>query len=79
MKKIMMFVGAVTTGIAAGVLVKKYLQKDAEETETTEEDLGVSPVRIYEDDNDQTSDENSDDVPSLKADAINHGYKPIEY
>lgn len=27
MKKIMMFVGAVTTGIAAGVLVKKYLQK----------------------------------------------------
>ena len=28
MKKIMMFVGAVTTGIAAGVLVKKYLQKD---------------------------------------------------
>ena len=70
MKKIMMFVGAVTTGIAAGVLVKKYLQKDAR---------GVSPVRIYEDDNDQTSDENSDDVPSLKADAINHGYKPIEY
>lgn len=75
MKKIMMFVGAVTTGIAAGVLVKKYLQKNAEETETAEEDRGVSPVRIYEDDNDQTS----DDVPSLKADAINHGYKPIEY
>lgn len=57
MKKFMIFVGAITTGVAAGLLVKKCLQKDAEE-----DDSDVSSVRIYEDEGDQTSDENSDDA-----------------
>lgn len=35
------------------------------------EDRGVAPV--------ETTSEENDEVKNLKADAINHGYKPIEY
>lgn len=40
-----------------------------------QDDRGVAPVSSTED----KTNEGNDDVSDLKADAINHGYKPIKY
>lgn len=77
-KTILFTIGSIVASLAAAAVTKKALDKQAVESDEEDEDRGVSPVRIYEDEKpDEEIDE--DEIPDLKADAINHAYKPVEY
>lgn len=74
---VLITLGTIAAGVATAVGTKKFMDK--KHATDSEDDRGVSPVRIYEDENEEDSTENDDDIPNLKADAINDGYKPSEY
>lgn len=83
--KIMLGVGAGTAFLATCAIVKgifdhKFGKEDLNEQEipsvddsNESEDRGVAPV------NSENNEDVSDEVPNLKADAINHAYQPIKY
>lgn len=78
------------TAIAAGcAVVKNLLDKHQDDdlndielhkinSNQDESDRGVSPVETHEH-NEHHEHHHEDGVPNLKADAMNHGYKPIKY
>lgn len=66
--------------IASAVAVKLMMDKDyhtVPSMEDDDEDRGVAPVRTEE--NSYEDEEKDDEVQNVKADAINHDYKPIDY
>lgn len=83
MKKRYVFgLGAIIAGIASAIGVKLMMDKDYHTVPKVEEkdednDRGVAPVTNEEDNNE--SDNKDNEVQNVKADAINHGYKPIDY
>ncbi|GAA3638805.1 hypothetical protein GCM10022297_16320 [Lactobacillus hamsteri] len=77
-KKILFTIGSIVAGLAAAAVTKKAMDNQPVDTDEENEDRGVSPVRIYEDEK-PVEEEKVDEVPDLKADAINRPYKPVEY
>lgn len=69
--------------LAACAVVKRMYDKDYEGVSSA--DRGVSPVdddELIEGEDEkleETHDHDDDEVKDLKADAINYGYKPIDY
>lgn len=77
-KKIIFGLGAIIAGALGAYAVKKEMDKDYHTVPDDDgEDRGVSPVRTEENLDDESKDD--DEVQNVKADAINHGYKPIKY
>lgn len=78
-KKFIFGLGAVVAGIASAVAVKLMMDKDYHTVPSLEddddEDRGVAPVGTEED----LHEDKDDEVQNVKADAINHGYKLIDY
>lgn len=78
-KRIILGLGALAAGLASVFAVKKMMDKDykpVSKASDEENDRGVAPVEDKENSDEKDSD---DEVKNVKADAINHGYKPIKY
>lgn len=78
-KRIIFGLGALIAGAASAFAIKKMMDKDykpVSKASDEENDRGVAPVATEENSDEKESD---DEVKNVKADAINHGYKPIKY
>lgn len=78
MKKLIAFSAGILAGGLIYVAVKKTIAK---KTQTTTEDEELAN-RVYEDLDQKYGTDTKDefqDVQNVKADAINHGYTPVQY
>lgn len=79
-KRIIFGLGALIAGAASAFAIKKMMDNDykpVSKANDEENDRGVAPVRTEKNLDEENSDD--DEVQNVKADAINHGYKPIKY
>lgn len=91
-KGILIGAGLGTVALATGILIKVLLDRN-NASDKTDEERGVSPISddtaedtdtgSEDDESKDTTDSDDktieDEVPDLKADAINDGYKPAKY